>query len=183
MSFSYLREYLLRNNFRRSGQQINGELVNMNNDDIDGRMSRSSSIILTNSSKSPSKSVMGKDEHLLVSMMSFGQNGAFERAAIKAHFESNPKTSVFFAMNTNLNERINWNIFEMKGFNVYRQDLTSGSGGIMVYVRDTLQVSLLDDLEHEVFEAIWFKITHPEKYTNVATGTKDDIVTIGEMSN
>ena len=177
MSFSYIRDYLVKNNFRRSGQ------TNANNGDLllamgDGT---SGNIAVTKSSSSPSKGASaGKEEHLHISMMSFGLDG-FERVAVKNHLDRNPRISVFFCMNTNLNARINWNVFEMEGFGVYRQDLTSGNGGIMVYFKDTLQVSSLEDFEHPEFEAVWIKITHPEKYVNPITGSRDDIVTIGKI--
>ena len=63
----------------------------------------------------------------------------------------------------------------------FRMDVVDGSqGGILVYVKQSLDASLLEDFESDFYEAIWVKVVHPDlKITS--DGSKEHIVTIGKI--
>ena len=76
---------------------------------------------------------------------------------------------------TRLQEHIHNNVVAISGFNLLHRDRKYGQyGGVCIYIRDSIQFSLLDDLFEPSFEVIWVKIRPdrlPRGFSNVIVGT------------
>lgn len=74
-----------------------------------------------------------------------------------------------------LQEHIHNNVVAISGFNLLHRDRKYGQhGGVCIYIRDSIQFSLLDDLFEPSFEVIWVKIRPdrlPRGFSNVIVGT------------
>ena len=66
---------------------------------------------------------------------------------------------IFCVSETWLHQNIKDDEIYIQGYNIFRKDRTTGiGGGVCIYVKDTLQVNLRDDLMFENVEAIWIRI-------------------------
>ena len=74
-----------------------------------------------------------------------------------------------------LQEHIYNNVVAISDFNLLRRDRKDRQhGGVCIYIRDSIQFSLLDDLSEPSFEVIWVKIRPdrlPRGFSNVIVGT------------
>ena len=74
-----------------------------------------------------------------------------------------------------LRSHIHDNVVALKGFNIIRKDrVESEHGGVCVYVKDTIEFTILDDLHDPSFEMLWIKLRPtrlPRGCTSIVVGT------------
>ena len=58
-----------------------------------------------------------------------------------------------------LQNHVHSNIVELNGYNIVRKDRQAGThGGICLYIRDTIQFSVLETLSNSIFEVLWVRM-------------------------
>lgn len=74
-----------------------------------------------------------------------------------------------------LRSHIHDNVVALNGFNIIRKDrVESEHGGVCVYVNDTINFAILDDLHDPSFEMLWIKLRParlPRGCTSIVVGT------------
>ena len=74
-----------------------------------------------------------------------------------------------------LRSHIHDNVVALEGFNIIRRDrIESEHGGVCMYIKDTINFTVLDDLQDPSFEMLWAKLTParlPRGCNSIVVGT------------
>ncbi len=116
-----------------------------------------------------------------VAMLRFESGFKLSQASGLAH---RAWPDLVMATNTDLKPDADRQQFEIKGYDVFKQDFINlPDNGVLVYVNNKVEYSVMFELESPQFQAIWIKLTHPDSEV-MEDGEPRRIVTIvGNVCN
>ena len=71
---------------------------------------------------------------------------------------------IFCCLNTNLKDNVEVSDITKKGFQTFKQNVSGGMGGIVLYLNHFLNPSLVPDYISQDFENIWVSFEFPDLY-------------------